>query len=327
MADRQALPGTLAMSYRIHFNESLADAVPRIVCEQMERAVAVLTVPDPDVTQAIHQVRKRCKKIRGLLRLVRGSFSASYPQENAWFRDLARSLAGVRDADVMLECVEKLRAAFGRDLEPDAFLSVRQALEQRRDALHNDASLPQRLGGVASQLQGARPRVLGWRLDDAGITAIEPGLVRTYRRARKALRAGYEEPAPERFHAWRKRVKYHWYHLRLLREIWPAQMKGLAAEASRLADLLGDDHDLAVLRMTLAHDGDTLGEPEQITALSGLAQRRQDRLRAEARTLGLRLFAGKPADFGARMCTCWQAAQCDALRGGAPDGGRGEGVC
>jgi len=72
MADRQALPGTLAMSYRIHFNESLADAVPRIVCEQMERAVAVLTVPDPDVTQAIHQVRKRCKKIRGLLRLVYG---------------------------------------------------------------------------------------------------------------------------------------------------------------------------------------------------------------------------------------------------------------
>jgi Group II intron, maturase-specific domain len=61
------------MSYRIHFNESLADAVPRIVCEQMDRAVAELTGPDPDVTKAIHQVRKRGKKIRGLLRLVRGS--------------------------------------------------------------------------------------------------------------------------------------------------------------------------------------------------------------------------------------------------------------
>jgi CHAD domain-containing protein len=315
------------MSYRIHLHESLADGVPRIVCEQMDRAVAELTAPDPDVTEVVHRARKRCKKIRGLLRLVRGSFSASYPQENAWFRDLARSLSGVRDADVMLKCVEKLPASFGRELEPDAFLSVRQAFEQRREALRNDASLPERLAGVARRLQGARLRVLGWRLDDAGISAIEPGLVRTYRRARKALRAGYEEPTPERFHEWRKRVKYHWYHLRLLREIWPVQMKGLAAEASRLADLLGDDHDLAVLRMALAHDGDTLGEPEQIAALSGLAQRRQDRLRAEARTLGLRLFAEKPVDFGARMRTCWQAAQCDALRGGAPAGGYGEGVC
>jgi hypothetical protein len=59
----------------------------------------------------------------------------------------------------------------------------------------------------------------------------------------------------------RANQEYHWYHLRLLRVIWPAQMKGLAAEASRHADLLGDDHDLAVLRMTLAHDGDTLGTP------------------------------------------------------------------
>jgi hypothetical protein len=30
---------------------------------------------------------------------------------------------------------------------------------------------------------------------------------------------------PEHFHEWRKRVKYHWYHLGLLRELWPASME------------------------------------------------------------------------------------------------------
>jgi CHAD domain-containing protein len=84
------------MSYRLHFNESLADGMPRIVREQLDRAIAELTGDDTDLPEAVHQVRKRCKKIRGLLRLFRGSFSASYSQENAWFRDLARRLSRAR---------------------------------------------------------------------------------------------------------------------------------------------------------------------------------------------------------------------------------------
>lgn len=67
--------------------------------------------------------------------------------------------------------------------------------------------------------------MLGWRLEECGFPAIEPGLVRTYRRARKALRTAYATPTPEHFHEWRKRVNYHWYHLRLLCELWPASME------------------------------------------------------------------------------------------------------
>ncbi|MGD2055997.1 MAG: CHAD domain-containing protein [Gammaproteobacteria bacterium] len=302
------------MSYRFQFNESLADGVPRIVSEQVDRAVAELTGGDTDLPEAVHQVRKRCKKIRGMLRLIRGSFAASYRQENAWFRDLARRLSGARDTQAMLECLDKLRDAFQEELEVDAFATVRQALVERQAAVQEDGALPDRVADTAAELQDARLRVLGWHLDDTGFAAIESGLSRTYRRARKAMRAGYENPTAENFHEWRKRVKYHWYHLRLLRELWPAPLKGLAAEAKQLADLLGDDHDLAVLRETLLRDRDASGDAAEIDALVGLAKRRQDQLRAEAQTLGCRLFAERPRKFCRRVDSYWRAAEYDAVR-------------
>jgi CHAD domain-containing protein len=302
------------MSYRLYFNETLDDGLPRIAAEQVDRAIAELGGNGTDLAGAVHQVRKRCKKIRGLLRLFRGSLPAAYSQENAWFRDLARSLSSARDAQAMLECLDSLCAAFSQDLETDAFASVRHALEARRAATQHDADLPQRVQDTAAKLQDARGRVLGWRPDQGGFPAVEPGLSRTYRRARKALHASYRKPTPEQFHEWRKRVKYHWYHLRLLRELWPAPMKALAAESKQLADILGDDHDLAVLQETLLQEHDALGEQDEIDALVALAERRQGQLRAQAQTLGWRLFAEKPKVFCRRLHACWHATTCEATR-------------
>ncbi len=308
------------MSYRFQVNESLADGLPRIVGEQVERALAELKGAETNLPEAVHQVRKRCKKVRGVLRLVRGSFFASYKQENAWFRDLARGLSGARDRQATLTCFDKLRDHFGEDLETDAFSAVRHALAERRADAHEGAELSHRVRETITALEQARGRVVGWRLDDDSFASVEKGLGRTYRRARKALRASYKSPTPEQFHEWRKRVKYHWYHLRLLRKLWPAPMKGLAAEAKQLADLLGDDHDLAVLRATLANNRNALGEREELDALSALAERRQNQLRAAAQTLGWRLSAEKPDDFLRRMRGYWQAAQTDALRAAGLDG-------
>jgi len=302
------------MSYRLHFNESLADGMPRIVGEQLDRAIAELSGDAADLPEAVHQLRKRCKKIRGLLRLFRGAFSASYSDENAWFRDLARRLSAARDADAMLASLDMLCEAFSGELGADAFATVRQAMIARRAGVQQDESLPQRVRETTLELQDARTRVQGWRLEEDGFAAVEKGFSRTYRRARKALDASYKDPTQERFHEWRKRVKYHWYHLRLLRELWPAPMKALAAEAKQLADLLGDDHDLAVLRETFMQERDDLGDQQEIDALAALAQRRQDQFRAQAQTLGWRLFADTPANYCRRLSAIWHARECEAAR-------------
>ena len=302
------------MGYRLQLDEPLADGVPRVAREQVERALAELGQQHSDVAGAVHQVRKRCKKIRGLLRLVRGGFAASYQRENAWFRDLARRLSGPRDARAMLECYDRLHSAFSAELEPDAFAGIRQSLVARSGSVHQGDQLADKVDDTVTALQEARLRILGWRLEEEGFAALDRGLSRTYRRARRAQRASYRTPSPEQFHEWRKRVKYHWYQLRLLRQLWPGPMKGLIAEAGQLADLLGDDHDLAVLSETLLRDRDAFADCDQLDTLVGLARRRQDQLRAAAWPLGWRLFADRPRPFCRRLNRYWQAAQRDAVR-------------
>jgi hypothetical protein len=45
-----------------------------------------------------------------------------------------------------------------------------------------------------------------------------------------------QNPAPEDFHRWRKRVKDLWYHVSLLERAWPEQMEALAKELKTLSD-------------------------------------------------------------------------------------------
>jgi CHAD domain-containing protein len=118
------------------------------------------------------------------------------------------------------------------------------------------------------------------------------------------MQAAYDAPSSARFHDWRKRVKYHRYHLDLLHEIWPRQLKGRRKEVKALGTLLGDEHDLAVLQDVLAAEG---GNLDGAGALSDLAGRRRAELREEMRLLGARVFAERPKALARRYRCYWRA--------------------
>lgn len=71
-------------------------------------------------------------------------------------------------------------------------------------------------------------------------------------------------------------------------------MKARTSELSRLADFLGDEHDLSVFRETLTQEDDPFVGGPTLEALLGLIDQRRDELRKEAAPLGGRLFAEKP---------------------------------
>jgi CHAD domain-containing protein len=160
-------------------------------------------------------------------------------------------------------------------------------------------------GEVAEDLKAARTRIPQWRLRPGGWRAIEPGLLRSCRRGRRAFRKAQDDPTTERLHDWRKRAKDYWYHLRLLTPIARGTMKGQAKDAHQLSDLLGDDHDLAVLRETLLKAEPAL--PVDLDAVIGLLDHRRGQLQAEAMLLGERLYAEKPKAFRRRMHAYWKA--------------------
>ncbi len=85
------------MAYRIKKGDKSVQAgLRRIADEQIGRALGEIDDDDLDFAEKVHQVRKRCKKLRGLIRLVRPAFD-DYSAENGAFRDAAQMLSGVRD--------------------------------------------------------------------------------------------------------------------------------------------------------------------------------------------------------------------------------------
>ena len=79
------------------------------------------------------------------------------------------------------------------------------------------------------------------------------------RRRRRRPRALLSQSAPrvlaklttsrrdEAFHEWRKGAQAHWRQMTLLARAWPEYLGARASEARTLSQLLGDDHDLAML--------------------------------------------------------------------------------
>ena len=113
------------MAYRLKNKESISTEIKRIACEQTDKAIENLTTEiriasdnntdwsaDTNIVEerqeAIHDVRKRIKKIRAVIRLVRDDLGKEiYQQENHCFRDAGRRLSEVRDAQVLLETFNK----------------------------------------------------------------------------------------------------------------------------------------------------------------------------------------------------------------------------
>lgn len=296
------------MSYRLKEHESVQAGIRRIAREQIEKALAEIDDPQLDRHETVHQVRKRCKKIRGLLRLIRPAASNVYQRENVAFRDAARRLSYVRDAHALVETSDDLKSTFADQLDTARFDAMRRALLTRRDRITQDeGKLEKQLRNVRQQMVKANERTGSWSLEAKGFDALEQGLAKTYGRSRKAMQAAYGDPTPDHFHEWRKRVKYHCYHLRILELVWKKTVKKQRREAERLGQMLGDDHNLAVLAGLLQSEPKTYGKPRDVQALLALLEARRAELQTLAQPLGERLFAETKQAFAKRFRAYWSS--------------------
>jgi CHAD domain-containing protein len=272
------------MPYSFNPHEPLAAAIARIMDEQIVRARANLTDPELPVEERVHDARKRFKETRALIRLVRKPLGAQFAIENAWFRDAGRDLAASRDAAAVIEAVDKLELPRG---------VATRIRNQLRAAQQEHPPLEPIIANVLEQLGVAQARVALWPVMEDSFTTIADGLQRTYRLGRRAMR---NASTPDELHEWRKRVKEHWYHAQLLREIWPAMMKPYANVMQDLSRALGDHHDLHVLR-------ELVTAPSVIKAIDA----RQRLLEAEARSIGARVYVEPARAWLARMRNLWKA--------------------
>jgi CHAD domain-containing protein len=294
------------MSYRLDLTEPLPDELRRVITEQLERAAGRLRDPDYDRAVAVHGARKAVKKARALLRLARPALPGDAVRElNAELRDAAGLLSGTRDADVMCATYDALAERYAGRLSKARFARARRALVL--PAAGEGAADP--AAETADRLEALVAHVDALPWDRADREALVGGIVRAHARGRAALHAARDEPTVDGLHDWRKRVKDLWYHERLLEELWPEVLPAQAKEAKRLSELLGDDHDLAVLAQRLT-DGQGLlaSAGVDFDELLELTARRRAELVETATQIGRRLFAEPPKAYDRRLKAYLRAA-------------------
>jgi CHAD domain-containing protein len=232
----------------------------------------------------LHGARKQLKRARATLRLLRPAMGDElYRRENIAARDAARPLSRARDEEVLGQALEGLIERFGSAASDVHFRHTAHALPGKH---HDD---------IKAALNQSMTRARAWQLDDAGWDCIEKGLRSTYRRARHALRRGRKDRATEVLHEWRKQTKYLWHQLQLLTPLAPGPIDEMADEFHQLADYLGDEHDLAVLR-------------ERVSGtITELIDRRREELQDKAFALGERLYADKAKTFVHGLQKEWSA--------------------
>ena len=257
-------------AFALDDSETLSAGLQRLTVGQFDRAIELLGT-GTDVDAAVHSARKSMKRLRAILRLVRSEIGDTvYRAENGILRDTARLMAPMRDGQVMAAAVGGLREDFDGQLAPDALSGLEDALWQRhqtrrRRVLEDESVFPV----VVGTLRSARARYSAWPIETAGIAttdpygrrpiadryeSIAPGLARTYGRGRDEMDLAAREPTPHHFHQWRKRVKYLRHQVEVLDPLWPEMMSTYARTLDHLGEVLGEEHDLAVLVELLATD-------------------------------------------------------------------------
>ncbi len=271
----------------------LPQALRRSMLAELEAAAKVLTDATVGTDTGVHEARKHLKRLRALVAIAPDLLLA---KERLAISTVARSLGRVRDPVAQLETWRKLESTLPSEVAARARAVLQGKHAHATAAPHVELRVrrsAQVLGGVR---QAAAVR---WAAtpDNGGMDAdaILRGLRRTYRQGRRALRRALESPDAAHLHDLRRASKKHGFQLSFLQQVLGTEVHGHGSRFSRLADDLGEHHDLAAIAQILLDAGAV--EAAVRRQLTRRLRRLADRALRRAR----RIYARRPKAFERRL--------------------------
>lgn len=298
------------VAYRFDPLEPTRDSLSRVALEELDSAIQLLDSSEELLSHRVHEARKHLKRLRALLALAEGAASRSAVSHvTRGVQKAARALANLRERAALLESFTALVRSSPAALEPAQVDRIRALLSSQeeggsardRDVVH-----------AGERLGDARRRLTELRFHGSGWQSLEPGFRRTYSKARKAFLRASSDIGPEAIHSFRKPAKRHSYQVQLLEPLWPALLHPHRKELFRLGDLLGDHHDLCLLRKSPLLSALPSFDLEK---LEELVRERSRELEIEGLALANRLFAERPAAMTRRFGVYFQVSRGQANHG------------
>ncbi len=296
------------MATRLKTNATIGADLQRLIQVQLERAIDEARDPQRDWNELIHGLRLRCKRIVAMLLLMREADRDWNDRERKMIHQAASNLGRFRDAHSIHHAFQQLCKS--TKVPPAALAKSVKLLCENVGEQPVDAKLEnvpreqlQELQDFEYALRGILKRLASWPMENVHLETVIGGLVRTYKRGRGTMRRTRKHPTDDNLHHWRKWAKHHQYQLQLLKKQYPQRFLARSDRLSTLTKLLGDDHDLAMLRRALAGHSDDAGVAQEL--VTALVEQRGS-LQANARKLGQRIFEKKPKQFKKIALKSWR---------------------
>ena len=272
------------MPFYLLKKEPIAEGLRRIAHEQLD--IALNNFQDESMPQhrQVHSLRARCKKLRGLLRLVQLPMGDAFYTEDQRFRAAGKALAEHREQEVVAKTIRSLDDSNSHaDFAP---------IQIPPDTIEDSLAI----------LTDCRATVDNWPLKVHGFADLAPGFSRTYRKCLQAYDEVLRDREDANFHRLRRWAKYHWYQVRILERLHKAAIRKQRNRLRKLHLALGEAHDLAVVQTVL----ESPDYPDK--RLLQRAVERKIALYADAIPLCEKIFAQSADELVADYARWWAAS-------------------
>jgi CHAD domain-containing protein len=299
------------MAFRLRTTESVADGLRRLTKQELNSISTHLDGGGPPSPAAIHEVRKSVKKVSAILQVVAADNGHGLAKSATRLHTIHERLSALRDADVMLETLDTLKARDRGILNERCYARLRHQLSSHRKSAMKAARHKETSRLVVQSVRKIRRDARRWRPRHRQFGALAEGIRGTYQRGQRAMARAIKRQRATDFHEWRKQIKALWYELRLVERCSPRVRRDVRA-LQRTEAWLGDAHNVVVLCAELSKggpEGESLIDLDRVR-LAG--DRYQSELQTKALATAKRVYASTPHEYVDAIRHEWKCARASA---------------
>lgn len=290
-------------SWAIASRAPLRGEIAQAIARECGWLAAIARDRDPAV--AVHRVRQSTKRLRALARLLRPSAGEEcYKSWNTELRDLARSLAGRRDADVWAATYLSLASSNVKFTDAGKLTNEAGAIQievfRRAARINGTVEIQDVLLQIVERIiifNESWQRSLPKRITR---DSVRLGLQGAFRRAKKQYKIAQVNTNSETLHELRKRIKTVRAQVEFLKNLFEARPHGSTDDSIRdwlaktevVSKILGEEHDLAMF-LTITNQLKNAAVSKRICEK---ARRKRGTLRKQSLANAKDVFAFDPSE-------------------------------
>jgi CHAD domain-containing protein len=292
-------------SFRIQKNRKLNNSLSRIIVGQIDTATDLCKLPATNAEYAIHEIRKTMKRLRAVLRLTRFAIGEDkFNDENSRLREISFLFTDLRKSAAHLSSFSAIAEYDVFKNHPQLVTEIKNFLIKKKEEEYRKLSYKKNaMGKVMQLISGLKTRELfvEGKMDNISLDVLLLGLRKTYKSGHNRLHKAMKDPSVINNHNFRKSVKYLWYQLQLLRNIWPVVLGRYIIALDKIGEKFGSEHDLAELEIDL-RENNVFQHKDLEYILSGIENIRK-KFQQQVWPLAMRVYAESPGAFTRRIET------------------------